>query len=490
MDESWIENKVLLLDIVKESLTSNPTFSDYKDDILVFTGKYIDQVKSNRFSFKNTELMNRSILHEVHQYMNYIHTESMNPILTTKARVTSNHNSIQPIGPSGYEFNQDVSHFHFEKQRTATFQKSYETKQQEREAMIKKNIPSKIDFTDPIDERNELIPTDKMQTLIDEEMKKRELISYIKEEVKSEIAGGTSLCVQSSTPLNTTQPAPVESDSTLIEQKQTQIKTQTQIHSICPIDSIDDYYSELNHTKDGAGNKGDGVDSDNLDINIQAVHKNTNLKTLTESSLKSKITLEPIEEVDESNENIQKHKDSNRRDAQNDSIQQSIRDNEYSIPRSYSISNNEGGYMEWSRSTIEVYEQHTNQMTLNIESDEMVELHHLVFIYNENASSRDSNNEYIKIYTTISEGDTKKMNSSNELNLFIKDTLCKNIERFTGMYYIHVHRSDIDIDTDTDTNLSTKNEREVKSVILEFPYALQLKDIKDVFVQGVIREGK
>ena len=45
------------------------------------------------------------------------------------------------------------------------------------------------------------------------------------------------------------------------------------------------------------------------------------------------------------------------------------------------------------------------------------------------------------------------------------------------MYYIH----------QSDTNLSSKKDREVKSVILEFPYALQLEDIKDVFVQGVIR---
>ena len=472
MDESWLENKVLLLDIVKESLITNPRFVDYKNDILLFTEKYIDQVKSNRFSFKNTELMNRSILQEVHQYMNYIHTENTNPIIVSKKSIQSNeHIGMQPFG---YEFNQDVSHNLFEKQRTDNLQQSYETKQKEMEFMLRKNIPSKIDFTDPINERNEIISKEEMENKIQEVMKKRELMSYIKEDVKSEISNGTASFIHSSAS-ETTNKSSIHTDSNHVTQTHSFTISQT----ICPVDSIDEYYNELNYTKNSVGVDGDGMKDDNLNINIHSVQQNTK-KTLQDSSLISKRTLEPIIEVDESKENISNDEESNECDLQDDLIKQSIRQDEYSIPRSYSMSNNEGGYMEWSRSTLEVYDEHINRMTLNIESNELTEIRHLVFIYHENSSPRESNNEYVKVYTTISDGTLKKMNSSNELNLFIKDTLCKNIERFTGMYYIH----------QSDSNLLSNKKREVKSVILEFPYALQLGDIKDVFVQGVIREGK
>lgn len=469
MNESWLENKALLLDIVKDSVITNPRFIDYKDDILLFTEKYIDQVKSKRFSFKNTELMNRSILQEVHQYMNYIHKENTNPITASKTSIQSNaHIEIQPVG---YEFNEDVSNVHFEKQRMTNLQQSYETKQKEREFMLKKNIPSKIDFTDPINERNVIISKEEMETKIQEVMKKRELMSYIKEDVKSEISNGTASFIHPPASETTNNPS-IHTNSNHVTQTRSVASSQT----ICPVDSIDEYYNELNYTKSFARTDGNGIEDDNLNINIHSVQQNTK-KTLHESSLSSKQRLEPIVEEDESNENIHNTEYHHERDTPRDLIKQSIREDEYSIPRSYSMSNNEGGYMEWSRSTMDVYDQHTNRMTLNIESDELVEIHHLVFIYHENASHRDSNNEYIKIYTTISEGETRRLKTGNELNLFIKDTLCKNIERFTGMYYIH----------QSDTNLSSKKDREVKSVILEFPYALQLEDIKDVFVQGVIR---
>lgn len=265
MESHWIENKKILLDIILDRLDKNPLYKKNKHKIVAFSESYIDEIKPTRFAYKSTDAMNRKILQDIHAYMQQVSR--------LKHGIQDNYNTRDNNNPVIYKSDE------IQQRRMNNLQASHDEKEKEMRNMLKQTQPKEVNFQEP-DDVNEVIDKQKMHQLVKEEMRRRELIENIRNDVQEEV-----------------------------QQKQSDSQ------SIVQSDSIEDYYSELNNHELDSTN-GNYVLETILEESTQVQSNSTNKQS--QSQLQADMSFDVNETLSSSAAvkewvpcNIKKHEDDN-----------------------------------------------------------------------------------------------------------------------------------------------------------------------------------